>query len=159
MTSAEMAAIVEETHRMGYRVASHAEGADGIRLSVAAGVDTVEHGDMGAHAPDAIEQMAKVGTILVPTLAVFDAVADPCRPGSPEWMRERARSLGQSARRTVAAARAAGVEIAMGADAGPHGDNARELLLLAGAGLSPMEAIVAGTATAAGRAGLRAASA
>jgi imidazolonepropionase-like amidohydrolase len=154
VTEEELAAVVDEAHRMGFLVASHAEGADGIRLSVAAGVDTVEHGDMGAEVPEALAQMAAAGTIMVPTLSVFHAVAGTEWPSGCGWMCERGRLLGESAARMVAAARAAGVPIAMGADAGPHGANARELVHLTEAGLPPAEAIVAATATSARACGL-----
>ena len=153
LTDEELAVIVDEAHRSGFRVASHAEGADGVRQSVAAGVDTVEHGDMGYMAPDALAAMAERGIVLVPTLSVFDAVADPAGR-FPEWMRERAKRLGEGARKTVAAARSAGVAMAMGADAGPHGANARELVKLVDAGLSTAEAIAAGTEVAAQACGL-----
>ncbi len=145
--------LVEEAHRSGFKVASHAEGADGIRQSVAAGVDTVEHGDMGYLVPDALAAMAERGIVLVPTLSVFDAVADP-DGGFAEWMRERAKRLGEAARETVTAAHSAGVGIAMGADAGPHGANARELVKLADAGLTNAEALAAGTTVAATACGL-----
>jgi imidazolonepropionase-like amidohydrolase len=153
MTDDELAVLVDEAHRSGFRVASHAEGADGIRQSVAAGVDTVEHGDMGYLVPDALAAMAERGIVLVPTLSVFDEVADP-DAGFPEWMQERAKRLGEGARKTVTAARSAGVAIAMGADAGPHGANARELVKLADAGLPNAEALAAGTTVAAEACGL-----
>lgn len=154
MTDEELAALVDEAHRLGFKVASHAEGADGIRQSVAAGVDTVEHGDMGYSAPDALAAMAERWIVLVPTLSVFDAVADP-DGGFAGWMQERAKRLGEGARKTVVAARSAGVRIAMGADAGPHGANARELVKLADAGLTNAETLAAGTTVAAEACGLR----
>jgi imidazolonepropionase-like amidohydrolase len=154
LTAEELAAVVDESHRMGLSVASHAEGLDGIRLSVEAGVDTLEHGEMACEGPDVLAAMAERGIVLVPTLCVFDLVADTDL--FPEWMRERGRFLRESAERTVAAARAAGVAMAMGADAGPHGENARELVRLVEAGLTPMEAIVAATATASRASGLEA---
>jgi imidazolonepropionase-like amidohydrolase len=153
MTDEELAALVDEAHRSGFKVASHAEGADGIRQSVAAGVDTVEHGDMGYLVPDALVAMAERRIVLVPTLSVFDAVADP-DGGFADWMQERAKRLGEGARKTVTAARAAGVAIAMGADAGPHGANARELVKLTDAGLTNAEALAAGTTVAAEACGL-----
>ena len=153
MTDEELAALVDEAHRSGFKVASHAEGADGIRQSVAAGVDTVEHGDMGYLVPDALAAMAERRMVLVPTLSVFDAVADP-DGGFADWMQERAKRLGEGARKTVTAARTAGVAIAMGADAGPHGANARELVKLTDAGLTNAEALAAGTTVAAEACGL-----
>ena len=153
LTREELSSVVDEAHRLGLTVASHAEGLEGIRLSVETGVDTIEHGEMAFEDTALLEAMAEQGIVLVPTLCVFDAVADP-QSGFLDWMRERARSLGESARKTVAAARAAGVPLAMGADAGPHGANARELVMMVEAGLSASEAIVAATAVAARACGL-----
>jgi imidazolonepropionase-like amidohydrolase len=143
----ELVALVEEGHRLGLPVASHAEGADGIRLSVEAGADTIEHGEEGHLVPEVLAAMAEHGTILVPTLSVFDHVAES--DAYPAWMRERGRRLGESARLTVEAARKYGVAIAMGADAPPPGGNAQELVRLADAGLTPLEALAAATGVAA----------
>jgi imidazolonepropionase-like amidohydrolase len=154
LTGEELDAVVDESHRMGLKVASHAEGLAGIRLSVDAGVDTLEHGEMAFEDPAVLEAMAERGIILVPTLCVFDLVADG--DAFPAWMRERARFLRESAEKTVAAARREGVPMAMGADAGPHGENARELVRMVEAGLSPLEGIVAATSMAARVCGLEA---
>jgi imidazolonepropionase-like amidohydrolase len=97
--------------------------------------------------PEVLAAMAKHGTILVPTLSVFDHVAES--DAYPAWMRDRGRRLGESARLTVEAARKQGVAIAMGADAPPHGGNAQELVRLADAGLTPLEALAAATGVAA----------
>jgi imidazolonepropionase-like amidohydrolase len=147
LTAEELAAVVDESHRMGFAVASHAEGLAGIRLSVEAGVDTLEHGEMAFEDPRILATMAERGIVLVPTLCVFDLVADG--DGFPEWMRERAKFLRESAEKTVAAAHREGVPMAVGADAGPHGENAQELVRMVETGLRPMEAIVAASATAA----------
>ena len=72
----------------------------------------------------------------------------------PQWVRDRARRLGEAAHLTLAAAKSLGVPIAMGADAGPQGTNAQEILRLADAGLTPAETIVASTANAARACGL-----
>lgn len=154
VTLEELQAVVSEAHRMGFKVASHAEGLDGIRLSVEAGVDTVEHGEMGYRAPEVLAAMAEKGMILVPTLCVFEAVAN-ATGHFPRWMLDQARMLGESAHKTVESARRAGVALAMGADAGPHGENARELVRLVEAGLSPMEGIVAATSTSAQACGIQ----
>ena len=147
LTLAELTCLVEEAHRLGLPVASHAEGVDGIRLSVKAGADTIEHGEQGHLAPESLAVMAEHGVILVPTLSVFDYVADS--EAFPRWMRERGRGLGESARKTIEAARREGVPIAMGADAPPHGGNAQEVVRLADAGLTALEAIGAATGVAA----------
>jgi imidazolonepropionase-like amidohydrolase len=152
LTREELDAVVAESHRLGYMVAAHAEGLEGIRFSVEAGVDTLEHGELGFRAPEVLAAMAERAIVLVPTLSVFDFVTESER--FPAWMRERAKELGESARKTVEAARREGVELAMGADAPPHGANARELVRLVEAGLSPMEGIVAATSAAARASGL-----
>jgi imidazolonepropionase-like amidohydrolase len=147
-------AIVAEARSLGVPTAAHAEGAEGVRLAVAAGFDSIEHGEMAYLIPDVLDEMARRGIILVPTLSVFEAVADPVAHGFPPWMRDRANHLAESARRTVTAARKAGVLIAAGADAPPHGRNARELVHLAEAGLTTGEALLAGTLLAARACGL-----
>jgi imidazolonepropionase-like amidohydrolase len=143
----ELVALVDEAHRLGLPVASHAEGAEGVRLSVEAGADTIEHGEEGYLVPAALAAMAESGSILVPTLSVFDHVAGS--DSYPVWMRERALRLGEAARLTVQAARQEGVAIAMGADAPPQGANAQELARLTDAGLTPLEALTAATGIAA----------
>jgi imidazolonepropionase-like amidohydrolase len=152
LTPEEVGAVVDESHRIGLMVASHAEGLAGIQLSVKAGVDTLEHGEMAFEDTAILAEMAERGIILVPTLCVFDLVAGG--EAFPEWMRERAKFLRESAEKTVAAARQEGVSLAMGADAGPHGENARELVRLVETGLSPMEGIVAATKIAARACGI-----
>jgi imidazolonepropionase-like amidohydrolase len=154
MTTEEIDAVVSEAHRLGVRVASHAEGLDGIRLSLEAGVDTIEHGEQLHRAPELLERMARDGTTLVPTLSVFHTVADElARHFSPHLV-EQAKRLREDAYTTVAAARRAGVAIAMGFDSFPHGANARELVRLVDAGLTPREAIDAATIVAARACGL-----
>jgi imidazolonepropionase-like amidohydrolase len=149
MTADELDVIVEESHRQGFRVASHAEGLPGIRLSVDGGVDTVEHGEQLHRAPDLLARMAERGIVLVPTLSVFETVAEVQSCCFTHALVEQAKRLRDDAYRTVAAARAAGVAIVMGFDSGPHGANAVELVRLADAGLTAAEAVVAGTSGAA----------
>jgi imidazolonepropionase-like amidohydrolase len=154
MTAEELDAIVEESHRQGFRVAAHAEGLPGIRLAVEAGVDTVEHGEQLHRAPEVLEQMAKRGIVLVPTLSVFELVAEIQSCCFTPTLVDQAKRLREDAFRTVELARAAGVTIVMGFDSSPHGANALELVLLADAGLTPAEAVVAGTSGAAEACGL-----
>lgn len=143
----ELQAVVDEAHALGRPVATHAEGKEGIRRSIEAGVDTLEHGEQACLVPDVLGEMAARGIVLVPTLTVFDHVATS--DAFPRWMRERGKRLGECARLTIEAALREGVAIAMGADAPPHGANARELVALADAGLSPSGAIAAATSVAA----------
>ncbi len=149
MTAPELEAIVEESHRLGFRVASHAEGLPGIRLSVDCGVDTIEHGEALHRAPEVLAQMAERGIVLVPTLSVFELVAAERSCCFTHTLVEQAKRLREDAYTTVASAKAAGVTMVMGFDSGPHGANALEVVRMARAGLTPGEAIVAATSGAA----------
>src|SRR5579871_5041683 len=75
LTRAEIAALVEEAHRQGYRVAAHCEGIAGTELAIEEGVDTIEHGMYLCDRPDLLERMAAAGQFLVPTLSCFYGVA------------------------------------------------------------------------------------
>ena len=76
LTRLELRAVIDEAHRMGYRVAAHAEGLDGTRIAIEEGVDTVEHGLALHRAPELLERMAAAGTVLVPTLTTFHDLAE-----------------------------------------------------------------------------------
>ncbi len=154
MTRPEIEAIVEESHRQGFRVASHAEGLPGIELSVDAGVDTIEHGEALHRAPAVLHCMAERGIVLVPTLSVFELVAEVQSCCFTPKLVEQAQRLREDAFKTVAAARAAGVTMVMGYDSHPHGANATELVRLVQAGMTATETVVAGTSGAAAACGL-----
>ena len=154
VTRAEVATVVEEAHRMGFRVAAHCEGLDGTRLAVEEGVDTIEHGLELQRAPELLEQLAESGRILVPTLSCFFDLSEThaCLWSPP--LVEQAKRQREEAHLTVEAARAAGVRMAMGFDSMPNGQSALELVRMRDAGLSAMEAIQAATAVAADACGL-----
>ncbi len=152
LSDAELAAVIDEAHTLGVPVAVHAEGAAGVRQAAELGADTIEHAELGHQVPESLAMMAAKGIILVPTLSVFPAVYDD--PAWPQWIRDRARRLGEAAHLTLAAAQRAGVRIAAGADAGPQGTNAKEIVRLSAAGLGPAQALVAATSTGAAACGL-----
>jgi imidazolonepropionase-like amidohydrolase len=129
MTLEEMKAIVDEAHRMGRRVAAHAEGLEGTRWALEAGADTIEHGLALHREPRLLDDMADRGVVLVPTLSTF----------------EQAKRQLEEAMRTVDTARRAGVTMALGYDSGPPGTSAQELQRLIDAGLSTAEALRAAT--------------
>lgn len=156
MTRAEIATVVEEAHRMGYRVAAHCEGLDGTRLAIEAGVDTIEHGLELHRAPELLDELARSARVLVPTLSCFFDVSETRAAQWPPRLVELAKRQREEAHRTVEAARRAGVPLAMGFDSQPHGKSALELVRLCHAGLTPMEGIVAGTATGAMACGIAA---
>jgi len=157
MTLEEMRAIVDEAHRMGKRVAAHAEGLEGTRLALEAGADTIEHGLSLHREPRLLDDMAQRGTVLVPTLSTFHDPAERFVDDFAPALVEQARRQLDEAVLTVAAARRAGVTLALGYDSGPPGTSALEMGRLIDAGLTTAEALRAATmggAAALGRADL-----
>ncbi|MDE3173822.1 MAG: amidohydrolase family protein [Gemmatimonadota bacterium] len=144
--------VQEGAYRRGIKVMAHAQGNQGIKNAVRAGVHSIEH---GIYLDDeAIEMMLERGTFLVPTLLAPHAVIEQAESKGTmaEWALRKSREVLDAHRDSIRRAHRAGVKIAMGTDAGvmPHGTNLRELGLMCDyAGLSPMEAIVATTRTAA----------
>ena len=154
LTREEVRTVVEEAHRLGKRVAAHAEGLEGSRLAIEEGVDTVEHGLSLHREPALLEKMAENGQTLVPTLSTFHDVSEDHAEKYPCALVGQAERQREEAYDTLAAAKAAGVRIAMGFDSYPLGQNARELLRMIDGGLTPMEGIVAATSNAAVALGL-----
>jgi imidazolonepropionase-like amidohydrolase len=145
MTLEEMRSIVDEAHRMGRRVAAHAEGLDGTRLAIEAGADTIEHGLSLHREPRLLDEMAERGVVLVPTLSTFDDLAERFVDDFAPALVEQAKRQSEEARRTVETARRAGVTLALGYDSGPPGTSARELHRLIDAGLGVADALRAAT--------------
>ena len=147
----ELEAIVQEAaYRRGIKVMAHAQGAEGIKQAVRAGIHSIEHGIFLDD--EAIELMIEHGTFLVPTLLAPVAVLEAGEEGGmPDFGLQKSREVIDAHRESFRRAHEAGVRIAMGTDAGvmPHGTNLRELVLLVEAGMTPMQAIVATTQTAA----------
>lgn len=148
-TLEELTALVEEAHRQERRVAAHAHGAEGIKLAVRAGVNSIEHGSFLDQ--EGARMMAQRGTWLVPTLSAGETVVRAADRGVLTGLRaEKARAAGAAMRNAIRIAVAAGVPIALGTDAGvgPHGANGHEFTLMAEwGGMTPMQAIVAGTSS------------
>lgn len=148
----ELAVMVQEGEfRRGIKVMAHAQGAEGIKNAVRAGIHSIEH---GIYLDDeAIELMLEKGTFLVPTLLAPIAVLEIAEATGtmPEWGVKKAREAMEAHSESIGKAYEAGVKIAMGTDAGvmKHGTNLRELGLMCGVGMSAMESIVATTKTAA----------
>jgi imidazolonepropionase-like amidohydrolase len=141
-----MTALVDEAHRLGRRVAAHAEGLAGTRWAIEARADTIEHGLALHREPALLDAMADRGIVLVPTITTFHDLAGRfASEFAPKLVDQAKRQLDESLR-TVVAARRAGVTLALGYDSGPPGAAAGELVRLVEAGLSPMEALAAATA-------------
>ena len=150
-TVEEIRVMVEEAAAQGKTCMAHAQATQGIKNAVLAGVESIEHGIYLDG--EAIDLMKRHRTFLVPTLHAPRGILkkEAERPGTvlPQSLRKTHEVLhahSESAR----AAHEAGLRIAMGTDAavGRHGTNAEELEFLTEIGMSPMEAIVAATATA-----------
>jgi imidazolonepropionase-like amidohydrolase len=141
-SDAELAAITDEAHRAGVRVAAHAIGDSAVRACVRAGIDCIEHGFLASD--DTLRLMAEHGTFLVSTTCLTDEM-DVAR-AAPE-LRRKAAEVFPRARSVVPRAVAAGVRVACGTDAPaiPHGAGARELAALVARGLSPAQALRAAT--------------
>jgi imidazolonepropionase-like amidohydrolase len=154
ITRAELQAVVEETHRMGKRLAAHAEGIGGARLAVEESVDTIEHGLSLHREPQLLEQMVERGIVLVPTLTTFHDLATRFDAKFAPVLVEQAKRQLEEAHQTLAAAIRLGVTIAMGHDSGPPGDDAVELLHMVRAGLSPLQVLSAATSGSARALGL-----
>lgn len=149
-TAAEMQSIADTAHSLGLKVMAHAHGARGIEGAAAAGIDTVEHATFADEA--ALKVMKARGTILVPTLMAFEGVR--ARQGKGIFtpaVEIKAQQAVEAAGRQVTRAKAMGVTIAFGTDAGvfEHGRNAEEFALLVKYGMTPKEALVSATTTAA----------
>ena len=153
---AELEALVEEATAAGMFVMAHAQGADGIKNAVRAGIRSIDH---GIYLDDeAIELMLAKGTWFVPTLVAPQGVLDAVDAGVslPPAVVDKARMVIDIHREAFRRAVEAGVRIAMGTDSGvtPHGRNLRELELMAAGGMAPGAVLEATTRSAAELMGL-----
>jgi imidazolonepropionase-like amidohydrolase len=148
---AELDVLVEEATAAGIFVMAHAQGGDGIKNAVRAGIRSIDHGIFLDD--EAIELMKARGTWFVPTLVAPQGVIDAADAGVPlpPAIVDKARSVIEIHRSAFHRAVEAGVRIAMGTDSGvtPHGRNLRELALMAEGGMSPGAVLEATTRSAA----------
>jgi imidazolonepropionase-like amidohydrolase len=145
---AELAVIVEEAERAGVGVMAHAEGLQGIKNALRAGVTSVEHANVLDD--EAIELFLSTGSFLVPTLHISKILAERMdSAGLSEASKRKEARLVAESQGCFRRACQAGVKIALGTDAfiaDMHGTNAAELeLMMQEGGLSALQAIVAGT--------------
>jgi imidazolonepropionase-like amidohydrolase len=135
-TPAEMAAIVNEAHRLGVKVACHAYGGEGLHNCIDAGVDSIEHGLLLDDA--ALQHMVAKGIYFVPTLYAYETIADQDLVASG-GLTSRARIHEASFRKALHS----GVKIAFGTDVGafPHGTQAKEFEYMVKFGMTPLYAI------------------
>jgi imidazolonepropionase-like amidohydrolase len=151
-TKEEIDAVVSEAHVRGRKVAAHATSDTGVRIAVAAGVDSIEHGD--SIRPEAAEEMARKGIFLCPTQTVLYYFTDR----TPPEEREESIRTEEIAAKSIANCRKAGVKIAFGTDAGgfpwTEVNQAKEFEHEVRLGMTPIEAIRSATTVAAELLGL-----
>lgn len=151
LTEAEIRAAVEEAHKAGRKTATHAQGTEGIKNAVRAGIDTVEHGIFLDE--ELLVMMKERNTALVPTLvAPYHINQGGVAAGIPEYAVAKASQVAASHLNSFKMALQAGLTIALGTDAGTplnfHGENALELQLMTENGMSNEQALLAATKTA-----------
>ncbi len=154
-TLEEMTSIANTAHSLGLKVMAHAHGARGIEAASAAGIDTIDHGTFADEA--ALKVMKAKGTALVPTLMALEGVRERLGKGIyTPTVEVKARQAVETAGRQVTRAKAAGVTIAFGTDAGvfDHGKNAGEFALMVKAGMTSKEALASATTVAATELGM-----
>src|SRR6266581_804448 len=143
-TPAEMAALVDESHRLRKKVAVHCHGDQAAREAIEAGVDSIEHGSFMK--AETLQIMKTKGTYLVPTLMATEYIMSKI-DSYPPTLQAKARAAGAARSEMFRNAVKMGVKIALGTDAGvfPHGDNAKEFALMVGLGMQPFDALRSGT--------------
>lgn len=150
-TMDELHAIVHEAKAKSRAVMAHAQGTQGIKNAVMAGVWSVEHGTMLDD--EAVDMMLAAGTYLVPTLFIWNFNLKHGRDiGLPPYAIAKFEQVGDVRIRSFEKALAAGIPFGTGSDAihrDLHGMNAHELTLMVEYGCTPMQALVAATKTAA----------
>ncbi|GAB1576733.1 amidohydrolase family protein [Bordetella petrii] len=146
----EMRAGVHEAKRFSKSTASHAQGTEGILNAVRAGIDSIEHGIFMDE--QCLREMLESQTYLVPTIAALRNILDNADRGIPSYVVDKARAVEQRHRESFQMYYRAGGRIAMGTDAGTpfnrHGRNAEELAYMVEFGMTPSDALVAGTSRA-----------
>jgi len=146
----ELVSIADTAHSLGLRVMAHAHGARGIESAAAAGIDSIEHGTFADDA--ALKVMKAKGSYLVPTLMAFEGIKERLGKGIyTPTVEAKVRMTMNDVGKAVGRAKALGVPVAFGTDAGvfEHGRNAGEFALLVKYGLTPREALASATTVAA----------
>ena len=149
-TTPELQSIADTAHSLGLKVMAHAHGAGGIKAAAAAGIDSIEHGTFADD--DALKVMKAKGTYLVPTLMAFEGIRERLGKGIyTPTVEAKVRMTLNDVGKAVGRAKALGVPVAFGTDAGvfEHGRNGSEFALLVKYGLTPREALASATTVAA----------
>ncbi|MCH8072773.1 MAG: amidohydrolase family protein [Proteobacteria bacterium] len=150
MTAEEIRAVVEVAHAAGIKVTAHAHGAQSIKDAIGAGVDSIEHASL---ADDEAIRMALEKNVAF-SMDIYNGsyIATVGREdGWPEEFIRKNDETTEAQRQVFTRAHEAGVRISFGTDSGvyPHGDNAKQFVVMVQRGMTPMEAIKAATSVAA----------
>jgi imidazolonepropionase-like amidohydrolase len=153
----EARALVQTAHAYGRKVAVHAHGADGIKLALRAGADSIEHGTVMDE--ETIRLFKQSGAYYVPTLSTVNGYLERLAKDPNAYtgaVRQQIEWRIGITGKSLLKAYPAGVKIAYGTDAGvsKHGRNADEFELLVKYGMPPVEALKAATVNAADLLGL-----
>ncbi|HLF31623.1 MAG TPA: amidohydrolase family protein [Xanthomonadales bacterium] len=160
-TDEELKAIADTAHALGRKVTAHAHAKEGIQAATRAGFDSIEHAMWADE--ETLKMIKEAGIWIIPTVYPITYVGD-----TPEKMRQgpmkdlppasmaKMLQLGSQPKDMTRLAHAMGVKIALGTDSAisPHGENAHEFIEYVNAGMTPMEALQAGTVNAAEAGGI-----
>ena len=150
LTFEEIKAIVDEAHATDMKVAAHAHGASGIRASILAGVDTIEHASLVDD--EGIRLAVQKGAYFGMDIYNTDYTqAEGKKNGVLEANMQKDRDIGLIQRQNYQKALKAGVKMIFSSDAGvyPHGTNANQLITMTQWGATPLQALQSATITAA----------
>ncbi|PMG31902.1 Xaa-Pro dipeptidase [Shewanella sp. 10N.286.52.C2] len=146
LTYEEIKSAVDEAHMRGLVVASHAHGTSGIKASIRAGVDSIEH--CSFMDKEAIKMAVKAGTYL--SCDIYNTeytLAYGAANGVPEANINKEKLVSQAQRDSFRAAVKAGANMVFGSDAAiyPHGDNGKQFSRMVTFGMTPAQALQAAT--------------
>jgi len=144
LTPAEMAALVDESHRLRKKVAVHCHGDQAAREAIEAGVDSIEHGSFMKS--ETLTLMKNKGTFLTPTLMASEWIMSKI-DNYPPALQAKARAAYNARSEMFRNALKMGIKISFGTDAAvfPHGQNAKEFALMVGLGMQPIDALKSAT--------------
>src|SRR5438093_3793808 len=145
LTPAEMAALVDESHRLRKKVAVHCHGDQAAKEAIEAGVDSIEHGSFMK--PETLTLMKNKGTYLTPTLMATEWIMSKI-DNYPPALQAKAKAAAAARSEMFRNALKLGVKISFGTDAAvfSHGQNAKEFKLMVDLGMTPVDALRSATA-------------
>src|SRR6516164_6992771 len=154
LTPAEMAALVDESHRLRKKVAVHCHGDQAAREAIEAGVDSIEHGSFMK--PETLAMMKKKGTFLTPTLMASEWIMGKL-DNYPPALQAKAKAAAAARSDMFRNAVKIGVKVSFGTDAAvyPHGQNSKEFKLMVDLGMAPIDALKSATSNDAELLGIR----